>query len=218
MKKTGWITLALLGAMLVACLAIPRPGGSRSLLASMPQRVYLPIVRRRARPSRPPLCPGEQPPLITDQQVYQTPPRAEPPARVPFRDPVFRTCVVRVTDRNTDISADDSSQGLKNEYSRVQSFNADGSYSLTPLHPEDPANWVDEPCRLCGAESRRVICLSPDARYHHHGKTHAKVGNDTNELLPICGSETCKDRVSRSWKGEPILEKELLPEPEWIID
>ena len=130
MKKVRWMTVALFGAMLVACLAIPKPGGSRSLLASIPQRVYLPIVRRQARPSRPPLCPGEQPPLITDQQVYQTPPLAEPPARVPFRDPVFRTCVVRVTDRSTDISADDSSQGLKNEYSRVQSFNADGSFIL----------------------------------------------------------------------------------------
>ena len=130
MKKVHWIAVALLGAMLLACLAIPRPGGSRSLLDVMPQPVYLPIVRRRARPSRPPLCPGEQPPLITDQQVYQTPPLAEPPARVPFRDPVFRTCVVRVTDHSTDISADDSSQGLKNEYSRAQSFNADGSFIL----------------------------------------------------------------------------------------
>jgi hypothetical protein len=38
--------------------------------------------------------------------------------------------VVRVTDRTTDLSLDDTSAGLKNEYSRVQSFNADGSRIL----------------------------------------------------------------------------------------
>jgi hypothetical protein len=54
----------------------------------------------------------------------------EPAARVPFRDPVFGTCLVRVTDRTADLSPDDTSAGLKNEYSRVQSFNADGSRIL----------------------------------------------------------------------------------------
>jgi len=54
----------------------------------------------------------------------------EPLARVPFRDPVFGTCVVRVTDRDLDLAPDDPSAGLKNEYSRVQSFNADGSRIL----------------------------------------------------------------------------------------
>ena len=54
----------------------------------------------------------------------------EPPARVPFRDPSFGTCLVRVTDRTTDLSPDDPSVGLKNEYARVQSFNADGSRVL----------------------------------------------------------------------------------------
>ena len=55
---------------------------------------------------------------------------AEPPPRTPFRDPIFGTCLVRVTDREADLAADDRSRGLKNEYSRVQSFNADGSYIL----------------------------------------------------------------------------------------
>jgi hypothetical protein len=54
----------------------------------------------------------------------------EPPARVPFRDPIFESCLVRVTDRHTDPSEDDTSAGLKNEYSRVQSFNANGSRIL----------------------------------------------------------------------------------------
>jgi hypothetical protein len=76
------------------------------------------------------LCPDPQPPLVTDFDVRQTPSLPEPPAREPFRDPTFGTCVVRVTDRTTDLSPDDDSPGLKNEYSRVQSFNADGSRLL----------------------------------------------------------------------------------------
>ncbi len=67
---------------------------------------------------------------VLDFDVYQTPGLPEPPARVPFRDPVFNTCIVRLTDRNADLSPDDPSTGLKNEYSRVQSFNADGSRIL----------------------------------------------------------------------------------------
>jgi hypothetical protein len=62
--------------------------------------------------------------------VRQAPDLPEPAARVPFRDPTFGTCLVRVTDRTADLPSDDPSTGLKNEYSRVQSFNADGSRAL----------------------------------------------------------------------------------------
>jgi hypothetical protein len=77
-----------------------------------------------------PLCPEPQPPLITDFETRNPPSMAEPPPRSPFRDPVFGTCLVRVTDRNADLPPDDASRGMKNEYSRVQSFNADGSLAL----------------------------------------------------------------------------------------
>jgi hypothetical protein len=76
------------------------------------------------------LCPDPSQPLVTDLQVYQTPNLREPSPRDPFRDPVFGTCLVRVTDRTTDLSLGDPSDGLKNEYARVQSFNADGSRLL----------------------------------------------------------------------------------------
>ena len=75
-------------------------------------------------------CADPQPPFVTDFEVRQTLSLPEPPARVPFRDPVFGTCLARVTDRTADLSPDDTSAGLKNEYSRVQSFNADGSRLL----------------------------------------------------------------------------------------
>jgi len=73
------------------------------------------------------LCEDFEPGLITNFNVYQTPDMPEPNPRIPFRDPVFGTCVIRVTDRRADLSPDDSSRGAKNEYSRVQSFNADGT-------------------------------------------------------------------------------------------
>ena len=77
-----------------------------------------------------PLCSGPQPPLVTDFQVRQVPDLPEPQPRVSFRDPVLGTCLVHVTDRSSDLFPSDTFAGLKNEYSRVQSFNADGSRIL----------------------------------------------------------------------------------------
>ena len=77
------------------------------------------------------LCGDPDRPLVTDLKVRQAPSLSEPAARTPFRDPVFQTCLVRLTDRAADIAPGDSSGGLKNEYSRVQAFNADESAILT---------------------------------------------------------------------------------------
>jgi hypothetical protein len=74
------------------------------------------------------LCPHQEMTLVTDWNVYQTPRLPEPDPRTPFRDPVFGTCIVRITDRHNDIlNPYDTSRGMKNEYARVQSFNADDS-------------------------------------------------------------------------------------------
>jgi hypothetical protein len=75
-------------------------------------------------------CPENSEYLAADLEILNPKPGMEPEPRIPFLDPVFGTCVVRVTDRNSDLSGDDPSSGLKNEYSRVQSFNADGSLIL----------------------------------------------------------------------------------------
>ncbi len=111
--------------------AMPGPGETTALAepsappaSSSPSAVTPPSL-----PSGP-LCAEPQPPLVTDLDVRQAPSAPEPSARTPFRDPVFGTCVVRVSDRTTDLSPTDDSPGLKNEYSRVQSFNADGSLVL----------------------------------------------------------------------------------------
>lgn len=77
------------------------------------------------------LCPPVELRLVTESNVYQPASLLEPTPRAPFQDPVFGTCIVRVTDRQKDISNPfDNSKGLKNEYARVQSFNADGSLIL----------------------------------------------------------------------------------------
>ena len=68
--------------------------------------------------------------LVTDQSVYPVPDLVEPEARHWFTDPVFGSCVVRVTNRETDLGAGDESKGMVNEYARVQAFNADGSRLL----------------------------------------------------------------------------------------
>jgi hypothetical protein len=117
-----------LTALAATVLALTLACSRVTSLAALLRRAYLPVVR--VPPAAPGPCSDDQPPLIGDQQVYQTPALAEPLARTPFRDPVFGTCVVRVTDRRADVAEGDSSAGLKNEYSRVQSFNADGSSML----------------------------------------------------------------------------------------
>ena len=68
--------------------------------------------------------------VVTDLEVRPVPELGEPAAREWLVDPVFGTCLVRVTDRRKDLSAGDDSKGMVNEYARVQSFNADGSRLL----------------------------------------------------------------------------------------
>ncbi len=104
------------------------------------------------------LCPDPAPPPVTDRDVRQPADLPEPAPRAPFRDPVFGACVVRVTDRAADPSPDAPTPGLKNEYSRVQSFNADGSllvamgtsgewylYDAASLQPLGPLPALTEP-------------------------------------------------------------------------
>ncbi len=83
-------------------------------------------------------CPGSEPAYITTKEVLPTPQMAEPEPLAPFRDPTFGTCLVRVTDRRHDLPPDDPSLGLKNEYSRVQSFSPDGRHILVR---SIEANW-----------------------------------------------------------------------------
>jgi hypothetical protein len=66
-------------------------------------------------------------PQVTDFNVRQAAALAEPAPRSAYVDPAYGMRVARVTDRKGDQAGGDMSKGLKNEYSRVQAFNADGS-------------------------------------------------------------------------------------------
>lgn len=100
--------------------ALPEPGSAPALIAS-------PSPVPRAAWLDEDLCPAPEPPFVTDLQVRQPPALTEPTPRLPFRDPAFGRCLVRITDRGRDKS---EPGGLKNEYSRIQSFNADATRLL----------------------------------------------------------------------------------------
>lgn len=126
--RTLGIALAALGMAALAC-ALPvvgRSGGSDDFDTLESEEEDTPLLDDARHPELA-LCADPQPALVVDFEVYQTPDLPEPSPRTPFRDPIFGTCLVRVTDRAADILPGDESGGLKNEYSRVQSFNADGS-------------------------------------------------------------------------------------------
>lgn len=163
-------------AALLACTQI-----ETSPIATSEQAVEptLPLIVASPNPSAGTLCADLQPVLITEFEVYAVPSLPEPVARVPFRDPVFGTCLVRVTDRNTDLSPDDPSRGLKNEYSRVQSFNANQSlilargiaatwyvYNAQTLKPmkqvplgEEPRWDAADPNRIYYTEETRLLAF-----------------------------------------------------------
>jgi hypothetical protein len=84
----------------------------------------------RAASAFPQACSGPEPPLVTSLDLRQPHALPEPAAGQPLRDPAFGRCVTRVTDRSADIESGDSSRGIKNEYSRVQAWNADESLLL----------------------------------------------------------------------------------------
>jgi hypothetical protein len=148
MKKTKCL-LALICLVFASCTAVTEVFEEPQVLSPA-----TPIALGSPAPTRTgALCPDPYPPLITTLEVLQPPELSEPAARQPFRDPVFGACMVRVTDRRSDPTADAPAEGLKNEYSRVQSFNADGSRILVRSLE---ANWY-----LYDASSLQVFARLP---------------------------------------------------------
>lgn len=126
MRRFGWLpvlllTIAALGCNLTGAADVEPEGGTES------------VVEPAGSPSAEAslqACPGSVGPLVTDLDIRSAPGLPLPAARAPFRDPVFGTCLVRVTDHQADLPDGEPPGGLKNEYARVQSFNADESRIL----------------------------------------------------------------------------------------
>jgi len=76
------------------------------------------------------LCPGQTPDFITNRDIYQAGTGPEPSPRVPFTEPVFDTCLVRLTNHATDLAPGDGGVGLMNERPDLQAWNADESRVL----------------------------------------------------------------------------------------
>jgi len=130
MKKRDVFLSIFLACLITACSPFATPiEPQESAPDENPPGQSAPITPGSTA-SSPVFCLDPHAPAITNLQVYQVPEMSEPPARQEYIDPVFNTCIVRVTDSSTDLSTDDSSIGMKNEYSRVQSFNADESRFL----------------------------------------------------------------------------------------
>ena len=130
------LTLIILAGLLAACGVGPSTPAAQAP-TSLPSPTISGLATGTIPPQPPPASPSGDclayPPgfrLITGTQVYPVPDLPEPAPRQWFTDPTFGTCLVRVTDRAHDLSPDDTSPGLVNEYARVQSFNADGSRLL----------------------------------------------------------------------------------------
>jgi hypothetical protein len=131
MRPTVAIVLILSWLGLTSCVTASPTETALDVIAPQPSNtVQLTFPRVTVQPDSFASCPGAATALVTGFGVLPIPDLAEPTPRVPFRDPVFGTCLARVSDRTADLPTDDPSGGLKNEYSRVQSFNADGSLIL----------------------------------------------------------------------------------------
>jgi hypothetical protein len=142
---------------------------------------------------------------------------AEPAPRTPFLDPVFHTCVVRLTDRARDRESGDRSVGMKNEYSRVNAFNADGSLILVR---GTEATWYLYDARTFKrlkrlgfegavdprwhAHDPRLLYYTPDTRLVEYdvAKGRARTVRDFAQDVPQWSPEIVFGR----WEGSPSLD------------
>lgn len=168
----------LYAAVLLLITACTLPGAdlpAEPTPASGGQNEPRPMALPAPAGSPAPACPAGSQAPITHLDVLQPAQLPEPPARLPFRDPIFGTCLVRVTDRRADLAGGDQSAGMVNEYSRVQSFNADGSlllarslnagwyiYDASSLKPLGTAPFE-------GAVDPRWDAANPHLLYYHDG-------------------------------------------------
>ena len=157
-------------------------------------------------------CPEAYPPsfrFVTGTELRPMPLIPEPPARRPFLDPVFKTCIVRVTDRTRDLMAGDRSVGLKNEYSRVNGFNADSSLVLVR---GTESTWYLYDVRTQKRLRRLPIDGAVDPRWDARNPDILYYTPDTRlvRLNVVTGASTTVRDFKRdfaSWKPEMVFSR-----------
>lgn len=154
--------------LLVSCEAVSSIEREDQTEEQEVEEVGQTIKRSGAEPIE--FCGEPHPAFIRDLVTRQDEKIDEPEPHVPFRDSIYGGCIVRVTDRKHDLAPDDQSKGLKNEYSRVQAFNADGSMimvrSLDANYYAYDANTLEVLGRLPSMNDPRWSNLNPNLIYY----------------------------------------------------
>lgn len=96
-----------------------------------PTVTQIPPTAIPTQASRPVLaCPEQQKFLLQTPKMVQPVQPPKPQARTPWREPLFDTCLVRVSDQAVDLIEAEKQAGLRTDNAQIQSFNADGTYLL----------------------------------------------------------------------------------------
>jgi hypothetical protein len=136
---------------------------------------------------------------------------------------------VRVTDRQADLTAGDASRGLKNEYSRVQAFNSDGSrilvrgteweaflYDASSLQPLGRLPAESEP--RWDAEDPNLVYFTDETRLMAHD-----VGTGQDAIVREFAADFPGQDLAAVWtrnEGRPSLDTRLwglmAEDKDWI--
>ena len=160
-------------------------------------------------------CADPQPTFIKALVTRQEEHIPEPVPHIPFRDAIYGGCVVRVTDRKNDLPNEDPSKGLKNAYSRIQSFNADGTLimvrSLEAYFYVYDAMTLDLLGALPSMSDPRWSNLYPHLIYDIDELRLMSFNLNTGERQPVHDfSEDFTDQdiaaVWTRWEGNPSID------------
>lgn len=70
--------------------------------------------------------------------------------------------------------------------------------TLRYTDPNDPTNWIDDPCSFCGGESFGAQCPG-DGRSHHHGAIHPPPDAGVSGYWYLCNSPDCRTLAEAAW-------------------
>lgn len=150
-------------------------------------------------------CPENQALFVTDRLIFQEVPVEKPARGEVFLDAVYGACLVRVTDHLVDLPGYDDEVGLKNEYSRVQSFNADDSLIMVRSTEADyllyDARSLERLGQLPPLGEPRWSNLDPHLIYHlEELKLRAyDVSNGVDALVHDFSDLFTAQRISALW-------------------
>lgn len=77
----------------------------------------------------------------------------------------------------------------------LEEIRPDGSRWLTYTDPDDPENWIEDPCTYCGGESFPAFCPG-DGANHRHGGIHLPERSGYGYL---CRAPECRVQAELAW-------------------